>query len=179
VPYGSAVTTSLPELSLADWMVLGIVAEAPTHGWPIVHELGPTGSLGRVWTVARPVVYRSLTTLETHGLLERCGAAPGVRGPQRTIVRATRAGRAALRHWLRTPVTHVREVRSELLVKLALLDRAGEPRDELVARQIAALEPVLRAVSTPPACDGFDEVLAGWRREQALAVERFLRGLRT
>jgi PadR family transcriptional regulator AphA len=175
--YGAAVTTLLPDLSLADWMVLGVVAEEPTHGWPVVRELSATGSLGRIWTVARPVVYRSLATLEANGLTEHCGDAPGVRGPQRSIVRVTRLGRAALRRWLRTPVTHVRDVRSELLVKLALLDRAGEPNDELVERQISALEPVLRAVSDPPAQNGFDAVLAGWRREQARAVERFLRGL--
>jgi PadR family transcriptional regulator AphA len=173
------VATPLPDLSLADWMVLGVVAEQPTHGWPVVRELSATGSLGRIWTVARPVVYRSLATLEANGLVEHCGDAPGVRGPQRTIVCVTRSGRASLRRWLRTPVTHVRDVRSELLVKLALLDRAGESNDELIERQIGALEPVLRAVSEPPAGAGFDAVLARWRREQALAVERFLRALQS
>jgi hypothetical protein len=44
----------------------------------------------------------------------------------------------------------------------------------LVARQVAVLEPVIGAVSAPPAGDGFDLVLATWRREQALAVARFL-----
>jgi PadR family transcriptional regulator AphA len=171
------VATPQPELSLADWMVLGVVAEEPTHGWPVVRELSATGSLGRVWTVARPVVYRSIATLDAQGLLEQCGDAPGVRGPQRTIMRATRAGRAALRRWLNTPVTHVRDVRSELLIKLALLARAGESNKELVERQMDALAPVLRAVSAAPESEGFDAVLADWRREQALAVERFLRGL--
>jgi hypothetical protein len=74
-------------------------------------------------------------------------------------------------------VEHVRDVRTELLVKLALLDRAGRSPRDLVERQITHIEPVIRAVSAPPAGVGFDLVLARWRREQALAVDRFLRSL--
>ena len=165
------------ELSLSDWAVLGVVAQGPTHGWPVVRALAADGTLGRVWTVGRPVVYRSLTTLTDAGLIEPTRDAPGVRGPQRTIVRVTRTGRAALRRWLSTPVAHVRDVRTELLVKLALLDEANEPHDELVSRQLAALEPVIDAVSGRPIGDGFERTLAVWRREQALAVQRFLRAL--
>ncbi len=169
--------SGLPELSLADWTVLGVVAEGPTHGWPVVRELGAGGAIGRVWTVGRPVVYRSLATLTSRGYIEAVGEMPGVRGPQRTIVRATRAGRSALRRWLRTPVAHVRDIRSEFLVKLALLDRRGEPAGDLVDRQLAALAPVFDAVSSRPQGEGFDRVLGRWRREQALAVERFIREL--
>ncbi|MDQ1535007.1 MAG: hypothetical protein QOF28_2768 [Actinomycetota bacterium] len=165
----------LPELSLADWVVLGVVAERPTHGWPVVRELAPDGGLGRVWTVSRPLVYRSLATLISAGLLEESGEGARERGPQRTIVRATRRGRAALRRWLEQPVDHVREVRSELLVKLALLDRAGRTSEALVERQLERLAPVFAAVSGKPTGEGFESVLATWRREQALAVQRFLR----
>jgi DNA-binding PadR family transcriptional regulator len=169
-----SVAAALPVLSLADWTVLGVVAEAPTHGWAVTRELDAGGALGRVWTVPRPLVYRSLATLASKGLIEDCGEAPGARGPQRTIVRATRRGRAALRRWLELPVEHVRDVRSELLVKLALLDRAGRPRDQLVQRQLAQLTPVFAALGKRPRGDGFDDVLAAWRRESALAVRRFL-----
>jgi PadR family transcriptional regulator AphA len=168
---------SLPDLSLADWVVLGLVAEGPTHGWPIVRALRSDGELGRVWTVPRPIVYRSLTTLTDRGFIEESGAATESRGPKRTIVRVTRAGRAAFKRWLTTPVDHVRDVRTEVLVKLALLDRSGLSPRELVEQQIAQLEPVIRAVSAPPTGAGFDAVLARWRREQALAVDRFLRSL--
>ena len=167
--------TPLPELSLSDWVVLGVVAEGPTHGWPVVRELAPDGAIGRIWTVSRPLVYRSLATLTASGMIEEAGAVAGVRGPQRTIVRATRRGRAALRRWLDEPVDHVREVRSELLVKLALLSRSGRSAETLVTRQLDRLEPVFTAVTRRAAGDGFEAVLATWRREQALAVKRFLR----
>jgi len=155
--------------------VLGVVAEGPTHGWPIVRALRADGPIGQVWTVARPVVYRSLTTLTAQGLIEEAGDAPGSRGPQRTMVRITRRGRTALQRWLATPVGHVRDVSSELLVKLALLTRAGLPTTELIQRQVAVLEPMTRAMSERGEAEGFAQILASWRREQTAAVERFLR----
>ena len=171
------MSTPLPELSIADWVVLGLVAEEPTHGWPIVLALRADGPVGRVWTVPRPIVYRSLTALTKGGYIEACGEDTKSQGPQRTIVRATRRGRAALKRWLETPVEHVRDVRAELLVKLALLSRSGQPSTRLVERQIEHLAPVVTAVSKPPAGEDFDLVLARWRKEQALAVDRFLRSL--
>jgi len=42
--------------------------QQPTHGWPIVRELASDGAIGRIWTVSRPLVYRSLTTLLAAGL---------------------------------------------------------------------------------------------------------------
>jgi PadR family transcriptional regulator AphA len=169
------VPKPLPDLSLSDWVVLAVVAKRPTHGWPVVRELAPDGAIGRVWTVSRPLVYRSLATLLARGLVEECGETEGGRGPQRTIVRMTRQGRAALRRWLDEPVDHVREVRSELLVKLALLDRAGLASAPLLDRQLEHLDPVFTAVASKESAGGFDAVLASWRREQALAVQRFLR----
>ena len=165
------------DLSLADWSVLGVVAEAPTHGWAVVRELAADGALGRVWTVPRPIVYRSINTLRALGFVEEQGEAHSGRGPQRTIVRVTRRGRAALTRWLAEPVDHVRDVRSEFLLKLALLDRSGKSRDALVRRQLDELAPVFDALERPGGGNGFDRVLISWRRESALAVRRFLEAL--
>ncbi len=154
-----------------------MVAEEPTHGWAVTRELDADGALGRVWTVPRAVVYRSIATLLSKGLIEEYGAVPGGRGPQRTIVRVTPSGRAALRRWLERPVDHVRDVRSEFLVKLALLDRSGRSRDALVQRQLEQLAPVFAGLRKRTRDGGFDGVLADWRRESALAVQRFLEAL--
>jgi hypothetical protein len=48
----------------------------------------------------------------------------------------------------------------------------------LLERQLAVLTPVIDALSSSPQGAGFDLVLAGWRREQARAVGRFLRSAR-
>jgi PadR family transcriptional regulator AphA len=144
------VATRVSALSLADWVVLGVIAAEPTHGFAVARELAADGELGRIWTVPRPIVYRSLATLAEHALVEETGVAAGARGPRRTLFRITRSGRTALRGWLAEPVEHVRDVRGAFLVKLALLDRAGEPRARLVQRQIDQLEPVFAALNPPP-----------------------------
>ncbi len=73
--------------------------------------------------IPRPVIYRAIGRLEQAGLVTPQAVEAG-RGPQRTIYSATAAGRKAAANWLDTPVEHVRDVRSQLLIKLALLDRA-------------------------------------------------------
>jgi PadR family transcriptional regulator AphA len=120
-------------------------------------------------------VYRSITSLTARGYLEAAGEVPGLRGPQRTIMRITAEGKRALRRWLATPVRHVRDVRTELLVKLALLTRAGLPTTKLVERQLEMLEPVMRSLAEPVETDGLTRIVTRWRREQTAAVERFLR----
>ena len=70
---------------------------------------------------------------------------PGL-GPQRTIFAATPQGREAAERWLDTPVAHVRDIRSHLLLKLALLDRAETDPADLLRRQRAVLEPIARAI---------------------------------
>ena len=46
-------------LSLADGLVLCLISEGPTHGFAIAGLLARDGSLGRVWHVQKPVVYRA------------------------------------------------------------------------------------------------------------------------
>ena len=74
--------------------------------------------------------------------------------------------------WLDRPVEHVRDVRTELLVKLALRDRAGLDRVPLLAAQRDRFAPTLAALTTPRPDDDLVDV---WRRESARAVDRFLR----
>jgi PadR family transcriptional regulator AphA len=72
----------------------------------------------------------------------------------------------------------VRDVRSELLVKLALLLRRGIATTELVIAQQRALEPVQAALEDQLAREkGFGEILASWRVENVRAAMRFLDGI--
>lgn len=163
-----------PTLSLAEWTVLALVSERPTHGFAIARLTAPHGELGRIWHIPRPVVYRSIARLLDEGLLAP-GAVESGRGPQRTLYAVTPRGREAVRHWLDTPVAHVREVRSHLLLKLALLDRAGGDPTGLLERQKATLEPIAHAINAEsPGSDGFDATLLAWRRATAAATLSFL-----
>lgn len=136
------------ELGPGEWSVLALLAEAPGHGWALAGQLGRGGSVGKVWSVGRPLVYRALDTLADRGLIEPVGEEPGLRGPNRTIFDTTDAGRAALLEWLYAPVDHVRDVRSMLLLKLVLLDRAGLPSNRLLHAQRTVVEPVVASLVT-------------------------------
>ena len=166
---------SLPELPAAEWASLGIVGERPLHGYDVARTLAADGPLGAVWTVPRPLVYRALGQLEARGLVRPASREPSVRGPNRTVLEATAAGRRALARWLVDPVDHVRDVRSELLLKLALLDRrGGDPAPLLAAQRALVTELVDGLARRRRAAAGFDAVLLTWRIESARAVLRFV-----
>jgi DNA-binding PadR family transcriptional regulator len=163
-----------PSLSLAEWTVLALISEAPTHGFAIFQLTAPDGELGRIWLIHRPVVYRSIGRLEEAGLVAPQTVESG-QGPQRTIYAATPAGHKAVAAWLDAPVEHIRDVRSHLLIKLALLDRAGADATGLLRRQKAILQPIASAIAKEqPERQGFDATLLAWRRATAAAALSFL-----
>lgn len=167
-----------PALSLAEWVVAALVDEQPRHGFAIAALTADDGELGRVWRVPRPVVYRAIGRLEDLLLIEVSGTEDGARGPQRSVLTTTGAGSETVGAWLARPVRHVRDVRSELLVKLALLRRRRRGTARLVAAQRRVITGIDAAL-TRQADDasGFDAVLARWRVENARAVLRFLDSL--
>jgi DNA-binding PadR family transcriptional regulator len=163
-----------PTLSLPEWTVLAVVSERPTHGFAIAQLTAPQGELGRIWQIPRPVVYRAIGRLLDAALLVP-GAVESGRGPQRTVYSVTPAGTEAVRRWLDTPVAHIREVRSHLLLKLALLDRTGGDPSGLLERQKAALEPIAQAIKAErPGPHSFDATLLAWRRATTAATLSFL-----
>ena len=168
------MTATLPEMSLPEWLVLTILGQQPTHGFAVATLTAPGGDIGRVWQVPKAVVYRAIGRLIDAGLISAEGTEPGL-GPQRTVYSATADGRDAADRWLRTPVGHIRQIRSELLLKLALLDRAGENPTPLLQAQRAVLEPLVGALEERRALSsGFDATLLAWRRANAVAAVDFL-----
>ena len=161
-------------MPLAEQAVLAMLSERPAHGFAIARLTAPGGELGRIWHIPRPVIYRSIGRLLDLGLLAPQAVESG-RGPQRTLYSVTPPGAAAVAHWLDTPVQHIREVRSHLLLKLALLDRAGGDPTGLLARQKATLEPIADAIKAEsPGSAGFDATLLAWRRATTAATMNFL-----
>jgi DNA-binding PadR family transcriptional regulator len=161
-------------MALAEWTVLVLLSQRPAHGFAVSQLTAPGGELGRIWRVPRPVVYRAIGRLVEAGLITPESVEAGL-GPQRTIYTVTAQGRQEAERWLGTPVEHVRDIRSQLLVKLALLYRADRDPAELLRRQRATLEPIAQAIQAPRAePDGFDEILLAWRRATAAAALGFL-----
>ena len=165
-------------LSLAEWQVLCLVREEPTYGLVLVGLLARDGCLGQVWSVPKAVVYRALQRLEQLGLIRTVGEQRTSQGPVRSLYEATPAGQTAAGAWLSTPVEHARDVRSELMVKLALLDRSGIDSRDLLEAQLARLLPVAAALDDRlRATSGFEHTLVLWRHEAMTATMRFLEAL--
>jgi DNA-binding PadR family transcriptional regulator len=163
-----------PSLSLPEQTVLVILSQQPAHGFAVAQLTARGGEFGRIWHIPKAVIYRAIGRLVEAGLITPGGTEPGL-GPQRTVYTATPAGRRAARDWLGTPVQHIRDIRSELLLKLALLHRAGDDPTALLRRQRAALEPIAHAIEAgQPSHSGFDKTLLAWRRATAMAALDFL-----
>jgi len=159
---------------LAESVCLALVAERPTHGWSVARVLAPDGDIGRVWSLSRPLTYRALAQLVADGLVVESRTEPGA-GAARTILTATPAGRRAARRWLRAPIEHVRDVRTELLAKLVLSERAGIDATPLLEAQQAAFAPALGTLARQARAADADAV-DRWRHASSQAVRRFLEG---
>ena len=166
------------ELLLGEYACLGILYPAPTHGFAIAARLKPTGDVGRVWSLSRPLTYRSLDQLAARGYIHAIGEEPGIAGGNRTILAATRSGRALLRKWVNTPVAHLRDVRSELLLKLIVADICDIDLTDMLQRQRAHVEAMsadlLEQIRRKPT-----DIAALWRNELTQAALRFLDQLPT
>jgi DNA-binding PadR family transcriptional regulator len=156
---------------LAEWAVLGLLAEGPAHPFALARQLGAGGPLGRVMTVRRPLVYRAVERLEAGGLVARDRTEPGEAGPERTVYRVTPAGRRLFDGWIAEPVAHVRDLRLAFLLKLLLLRRSGRSPAGLVEAQRSVLSATLaRLAELPEDPDAVDL----WRHHNAVAVAGFL-----
>lgn len=163
------------QLSLTEWIVLCLVCEQPTHGLAVAALLARDSTLGQIWYVPRAMVYRGMDRLELSGFIRAIGKEPSNHGPVRSLAQATPAGQRAAKAWLAKPVAHPRDVRSELLIKLALRDRIGADASDLLLRQHAQLEPIAAVLSDRlHGATGFERTLALWRSESISATLRFL-----
>ena len=163
-------------LSLAEGLVLCLVGEGPTYGLILARLLAPDGSLGQIWSVPKAMVYYTLQQLELLGLIRMTGEQQDQPGEGSLGVRdhpgwpggGGGVARAA-------PVDHVRDVRSELMVKLALHDRAGADSRPLVRAQLAQLVPAAAALDDRlRTATGFEHTLVLWRHEAMTATMQFL-----
>jgi tRNA-Thr(GGU) m(6)t(6)A37 methyltransferase TsaA len=166
------------EPSLPEWAALGLLCERPAHGWAIVQALRPDGEIGRVFSCTRPLVYRALAQLREAGLAEVRDTSASDAGPARTTLGATRRGRAAFVRWRGETVEHIRDLRSELMLKLLFLDRASLDSAPLLNRQAAVLARAERALEERlDSAGGFERTLALWRLTSSRAALSFVDAL--
>ena len=166
------------EPSLTEWAVLGLLCERPAHGWDIARAFGADGDIGLVWRASRALVYRAIAVLRDLGYVEEKGSAPSSSGPDRILLGPTSRGRRGLRRWLGQPVPHVRDLRSDLMIKLLLLHRAGRDATSLLESQLSILERDEHALVRGVAVSGgFEATVAVWRLSAARAARAFVETL--
>jgi DNA-binding PadR family transcriptional regulator len=162
-------------LSRSEWVVLCLVCERPSHGFAIASSLARDSDFGQIWHVQKAVVYRAMDRLESLGLIRTDGLELSNHGPVRWPAKATVAGRGAARSWLTEPAAHPRDIRTELLIKLALLHRSGDDATSLLREQRAQLLPIVAGIESQfREAAEFDRTLAAWRRQSIAAALEFL-----
>jgi DNA-binding PadR family transcriptional regulator len=161
------------QLSLGGWAVLALLCEGDTHGWALVRAMAPQGEVGRVWSIQRALVYRTVEVVLAAGLVERAGTEQGTRGSPRTLLHVTASGRRAVERWLEEPVVHVRDLRSALLLKLLFAQRSGRDRAPLLLAQRAILTDIVAALEA-----GLSEGPAAAANVRAFRLETARAGLR-
>jgi DNA-binding PadR family transcriptional regulator len=111
-------------LSVGEYAILGVLRERPMHGYEIARRFAADLDLGLVLPLDMSTVYALLKDLHEQGLIEGHRETVGLR-PPRTVFRLTPEAEVLLRHWLEEPVGRLREVRSDLLLKLYFCRAAG------------------------------------------------------
>jgi DNA-binding PadR family transcriptional regulator len=159
----------------SEWAVLALLAEGPTHGFAIARAMAEEGEIGRIWSLRRPRVYYAIEALTRQGLVRPARTVASRSGPHRTVLRITPSGARAVADWLGTPVEHIRDARSLLLLKLLFLERAAaDPRPLLNAQRDRFERIAERLATAVHDASGFDHTLLSWRLETATAALRFI-----
>ena len=127
------------EPSLTEWAVLGLLREAPRTAGT---SHAPSSRRARSAASGRSAAARLSRDHRPprSRLRGRPRQRPSATGPQRMLLAPTPRGRQALRRWLARPTHHVRDLRSELLIKLLLLERSGSDETPLLRAQLELLE---------------------------------------
>jgi DNA-binding PadR family transcriptional regulator len=159
-------------VSLGERVCLALIVAEPRHGWSLVRELAPDSSIGRVWTLSRPLTYRAIDELLARKWVAQKQRVPG-EGPMRQMLSATTNGRRANEEWLSEPVEHIRDVRTELLLKLVLHEQRGSDARPLLTAQLHAFAPIFQSLRRAARARNADDV-DRWRYESSAAVRRFL-----
>lgn len=104
-------------LTLGEYALLGVLREAPMHGYDIARRFAPDQDLALVLPMDMSNVYAMLKDLQEQGLIEGQRQVVGQR-PPRTVFHLTPEAEAQFGQWLEEPVHRMRALRSDLLVKL-------------------------------------------------------------
>ncbi len=156
----------------AEPVVLGLLAEAPAHGYALFARI--RSDLAGVWQVGMNRLYALLDAMERDRLIQGHAEHAGNR-PERRVFRLTAKGRRRFEAWLRAPSRSMQDMRVEFPPKLYFALRRG-PQDvaELLQAQRAAcrdeLERLAARLRDTPPDDRYHALVYDFRIRQVRAV---------
>jgi PadR family transcriptional regulator AphA len=146
--------------SVLDHIVLALICEKPQHGFAISKELDTDESLVSVMKVRRPLVYRSINSLETAGLVKPTKTEAGTQGSERTVY---------------SPTAHGKTTSVELLAKFVLRGRSNMSNTSLAKRQRELFSTFAKDFKVREhSADPNTKLVARWRYESINAMIRLL-----
>ncbi len=150
-----------------DFVLLGLIAQQPTHAYDLYQQLKNSEELKTLWTFRQSRLYAVLDKIEKNGLIST-HIEPGLVLPSRKICTITPEGKAAFEDWLHRPVEHMNEIRSDFLGKLYFLkDRPEAERSEVITAQIRQcgiwLNNIERKLSEYPQPDNYIHMIYSFR----------------
>lgn len=155
--------------------MLALICEKPQHGFAISKELDSDESLVAVLNVHRPLVYRSINSLEAARLIKPTRTEAGVQGSKRTVYSPTARGKTTTSQWLNSIVDHPRDARIELLAKFVLRSRSRMSNISLAKKQrnlFTKFAQEFKAKEKTAAAN--TRLVARWRYESITAMIRLL-----
>jgi DNA-binding PadR family transcriptional regulator len=119
-----------------DDVLLGLLADRPRHGYPLIQCFRDRVQLGSVWALGMSQLYAVLKRLESLELIEGRTHEPEA-GPARTEFALTASGHERLERWLQdaAPAADPERVRVEFLSRLYVARLLGCPTAAIVQRQ--------------------------------------------
>jgi DNA-binding PadR family transcriptional regulator len=108
-----------------EYVLLGMLAQQPRHGYELHKELSNLEGLGLVWRVKQAQLYATLDKLESQGHLS-VRLITTESHPPRKEYHLTRSGHKLFEEWMISPVEHGRELRQDFLAKFYFARLQGE-----------------------------------------------------
>lgn len=157
-----------------EYAVLALLALRPMHGYEMACFLTEEG-LADVLPVELSTLYTYLRNVEGRALVSWTEERIGLRPPRKTFA-LTLEGRELIDTWLRMPVTRMREVRLELLLKLFFLERLDPPAHRaILADQIRVCEAYLAELGRRETPNAFSRLVVESKRTAAEATVSWLK----
>jgi DNA-binding PadR family transcriptional regulator len=151
-----------------DHALLSLLVQREAHGYELMQRYEDAG-LGSLYHLEMSNLYAILKRLEAEGWTTFDLQPQGTR-PPRKVYAATDGGRAAFADWLQVPVTRIRDIRVEFMLKLYFArQQPAAVLERLLDRQIGACHVYLTHIDDELAAtsDEFEETVLLVRRRHA------------